>query len=287
MKRLITLLVVAASLLAQAGDVTVKLPRMMLPGPLDPVCNDETGECPLLSVAWLGPFASIDELRASTFYPLLTDLYPALAEVSQVAVDTGGGSLWLIEPLFTEMSLAINEYDFDMFLGTRSEDDGAVLLRTEQARPIVVRMTAADPGQMRIHATDNEGHSLTWIPTLVPTTGELRYPDPDVVCTTMDVIIWRADLGRDYVCDLGGGHRATLRFYLDGQVAINGELGRYRAFHLDDRSEAMGLWLQDAHGRQTAARVTAFEGTDRAFNLEVVDGYDLGLGISFATFLPE
>ena len=287
MKQIITLLLVAASLIAQAGDVTVRLPRIMHTGPIDPVCNDETGECPLLGAAWLGFFDSIDALRQSAFFPLLLSAYPSLEQVDCVAVDTGSGPLWLLDPLAGEMSLAINEYDFDMFLGVRSEDDGAMLYRTETAQPIVVRMTAADPGQMRIHAVDNEGHSVTWIPTMVPHTGELRCPTPWVEPMTIDVVTWRAEPGRDYVCDLGSGHRATLRFYLDGQVTVNGEPGRYRAFHLDDIPDAMGLWLQDAHGRQTSAIVTAFEGADRAFNLQLFDGYDLGLGARFATFLPE
>ena len=287
MKRILILLLVAVSLVAQAGDVTVRLPRIMLTGPIDPVCNDETGECPLLGSAWLGYFGSIAELRASAFYPMLLSAYPALEQVDRVAVDTGSGPLWLIDPLAGDMSLAINEYDFEMFMGTRSEDDAAVLFRTEQAQPIVVRMTAADPGQLRITAVDNESHSVTWIPTLVPYTGELRCPTPWVEPTTLDVVTWRIDPGRDYMCELDGGHRATLRFYLDGQVAVNGGLGRYRAFHLDGNAEAMGLWLQDAQGRQTSAIVTAFEGADRAFNFELLDGYDLGLGATFATFLPE
>lgn len=287
MKRFFTLLLLAVTLTTQATNVNVRLPKIMLTGPIDPVCNDETGECPLLGAACLGYFGSIDEMRTNAFYPMLLSAYPSLEQVNRVTVDTGSGPLWLIDPLAVEMSLAINEYDFDMFMGTRSEDDAAVLYRTEDAQPIVVRMTAADPGQMRITAVDNEGNRVSWIPTIVPNTGELRCPSPWVEPTTLDVVTWRVEPGRDYVCELDGGHRATLRFYLDGQVAINGELGQYRAFHLDDNVEAMGLWIQDAQGRQTSAIVTEFEGDDRAFNFELIDGHDLGLSANFATFLPE
>ncbi len=287
MKRLFTLLLLVAALLAQAGDVTVRLPKIMMPGPIDPVCDDETGLCPLLGAAWLGNYASIGEMRASTFYPLLLDIYPDLAGIDEVSVDTGSGSLWLLRPITEHMSLAINEYDFDMFMGTRSESDGAVLLRTEQAVPIVLRMTAFDPGQVKINAVDNQGQTLTWIPTINPTTGELRCPMPEVEPMTMDVVTWLIEPGRDYRADMGGGRTVTLRFYLNGEVAVNGELGQYRAFHLDTGVEGMGLWLCDAQGRQLSALVTPFEGDDHAFNLELFDGHDLGLGTAFATFLPQ
>ncbi len=120
--------------------VKVKLPKPMLPGPVDPVWAE--GESPLLGVAWLGHFASIDEMRRSVFYPILLSAYPPLDGIQELAVDTGDGDLWFFLPLEDNMSIALNEYDMDMFMGKRDENEGKVLMRTEYARPFVVRMCA-------------------------------------------------------------------------------------------------------------------------------------------------
>lgn len=260
---------------------SVRLPEIMFPGPLDPVWGDD--EVMLLAVANLGDFTSIEQLHASPFYPLFKSLYPDIESVKKIEVDTGSGELWYVEPLAPGMSLAINEYDLAMFNGEKSEDDGEVYYRTEDAQPMLLRMSADDPGSVIINAVDNEGHGMTWIPTMTPHDNVLRSPD-QVTDFTYHPIDWLAELGRDYICDMGN-KKVRLCFYGNGILAINGKLGQYMSYHTTHK-DALALYYRDANGHEGTALLTKWEQDDRAFNMSNYSGYDLGLG-KLATFLPQ
>lgn len=259
----------------------ISMPEIMFPGPLDPVWGDD--EVMLLAVANLGDIASIEQLHASPFYPLFKSLYPEIESVKKIEVNTGSGQLWYVEPLAPGMSLAINEYDLAMFNGEKSENDGKVYYRTEDARPMLLRMSADDPGSVKINVVDNEGHNMSWIPTMSPADNVLRAPD-EVTDITYHPIDWVAELGRDYTCDMGG-KQVTLRFYGNGILAINGKLGQYVSYHTT-HNDALALYYRDANGREGTALLSKWEQDDRAFNMSNYSGYDLGLG-KLATFLPQ
>ena len=259
---------------------SIQLPEFMFPGPLDPVWGED--EVMLLAIANLGDFTSIKQLHSSPFYPLFKSLYPEIENVKKIDVDTGSGELWFICPMSKNMSLAINEYNKEMFNGEMDESDGEVYYRTENAQPMLIRMSADDPGSVIINVVDNESHGMTWIPTMTPHDNVLRSPD-QVTDFTYHPIDWVAELGRDYICDMGN-KKVRLCFYGNGILAINGELGEYVSYHTTHK-DALALYYRDAKGREGTALITKWEQDDRAFNLSNFSGYDLGLG-KLATFLP-
>ena len=173
----------------------------MMLGPLNPVpAVDENGketEFFVLVVANLGYYQSLDQLRKSPFYAQLCDLYPELKDVKDV-VDTGQGDLWFIRPWSKNTSLAINEYSMEVFLGEKSEDDAKVLYRTEDAKPMLLRMRADDPGSVKIHAVDNQKHVVTWIPTQTPSDNVLRQ-QAGIANITYNAVDNSAEFGTDYV----------------------------------------------------------------------------------------
>lgn len=266
---------------ALPASTSVAIPEIMLPGPLDPVWGAD--EVMLLAVAHLGNFTSIEGLKTSRFYPLFKSLYPEINDISTITVDTGSGDLWLIKPMMPNMSLAVNEYGLSMFMGDKSEDDAQVYYRTEQAQPIIIRMNADDPGQVKIIAVDNERHSLEWIPTTAPQDNLLR-THQGVTDITFHPIDWVAQPGQDYVCDLGS-KKVRLRFYGDGQMFINDKPGRYISYLTTTDPDAVALYFIDNDGREGSALLNKWEQDERAFNVNFIDGYDLGLG-KLATFTP-
>ena len=151
----------------------ITLPEILLPGPIDPIWEDNG----ILALGRIGRFDSMESLRHSPFYPLYCSCYPELEDINEITVDTGSGDLWLIRPRMENTSLAINEYTIDMFLGETPESDGRVLYRTENATAILVRMAADDPGTIRINAVNDEGYTLSWVPTQDPRTNLPRIPD--------------------------------------------------------------------------------------------------------------
>lgn len=260
---------------------TIALPDFMLPGPIDPVWGPD--EVMLVAIAHLGNYSSIKQLKQSPFYPIMLSCYPDLDQVKDI-IDTGSGDLWYVRPLGDNYSLAINEYNLDMFNGTQPEGSGKVYYRTEEARPLLLRMSAYDPGSVQINIVDNEGHSISWTPAMTPADNVLR-DAMGVTDITYHPIDWLVDFGADYVCDLGN-KKASLRFYGDGQVSINGRLGRYTSFHLKNNTDGVGLYYIDSEGREGTAIVTRFEQSDEAFNWQHLKGYALGIE-SFATFLKQ
>lgn len=259
----------------------ISLPDYMLPGPIDPVWGDD--EVMLVAIAHIGSFSNIQELQQSQFFPIWNSCYPGLSKINDI-IDTGDGDLWYIRPLGQNYSLAINEYNMDMFNGEQPEGSGKVYYRTEEAQPILLRMSAYDPGSVQINVVDNEGHSISWIPTMTPADNVLR-DAVGVTDVTYHPIDWLVELGADYLCDLGN-KSTTLRFYGNGLVNINGELGHYVSFHLNNNPDGVGLYYIDSKGREGTAIITKFEQNDQAFNLQHLKGYDLGID-SFATFLKQ
>lgn len=261
--------------------IGVNLPEYMLPGPIDPVWGEN--EIMVVAMAHIGPFSSLEELKKSPFFPIWNSCYPGLDKIKDI-IDTGKGDLWYIRPLGENCSLAINEYNMDMFTGKQEEGSGKVYYRTESATPLLLRMDANDPGSVQINVVDNDGHSFGWIPTMAPADNVLRDATA-VTDVTYHPIDWLVDFGADYLCDLGN-KKATLRFYGDGQVSINGRLGRYVSFHPQKDQSGIALYYVDEQGREGTAILTKFEQSDDGFNFQRLDGYGLGVD-DFVTFLKQ
>jgi hypothetical protein len=265
----------ASSTRVLTGKPSFNLPKLMMLGPLNPVpAVDENGketEFFVLVVANLGYYQSLDQLRKSPFYAQLCDLYPELKDVKDV-VDTGQGDLWFIRPWSKNTSLAINEYSMEMFLGEKSEDDAKVLYRTEDAKPMLLRMRADDPGSVKIHAVDNQKHVVTWIPTQTPSDNVLRQ-QAGIANITYNAVDNSAEFGTDYVATNEEGS-TLIRFYADRQVRIGDQLSRYIAFHQEDGQ--IGL-LIEGQGIESYATISGFA-PDQQFSLTFHQGNDFGFG---------
>lgn len=261
---------------AFTGKPSFQLPKPMLVGPLNPIpAVDENGnemEHFILVVANLGYYQTIEQLQKSPFYAQLCDLYPELSGVKEI-IDTGKGDLWFIRPWQKNTSLAINEYTMEMFLGNQEESEGKVLYRTEYAKPMLVRMSADDPGTVKINAVDNSGRSLTWIPTQQPQDNVLRSID-GVANITYNVVDNSAEFGTDYVAQKADGDSFIIRFYADRQVSIGNKLIRYIAFHQEDGE--IGLYIEGA-GIESYATISGFA-PDQQFGLDFHKGNDFGFG---------
>lgn len=248
---------------AKGATVQLDLPPLLMPGPIDPIWQD--GEC--LAIARLGHYASIDELRASPFYAQLCSLYPTLVDINRLTVDTGQGDLWLIWPRSEGMSLAINEYNMQMFTEEQPRGSGQIYYRTEEATPLLMRMSADDPGTVDIQVVDNEGNVLSWIPTQAPQDNRLR-EQAGVQEASYNPIEDFVDMGHDNI--LGDN---KIRFYDDGHLLLGDEMGRYRSFHLDEGGVAFLFQVGDREGIATIA----FD-ESQATIVSPLKGDDLGIG---------
>ena len=243
----------------------VSLPKLMMPGPIDPIWED--GD--IIAIAHIGQFASVEELRESPFYPQLCSLYPSLSDIDALSVDTGRGDLWFISPREENTSLAVNEYNMKMFTEEQERGSGEIYFRTEYAKPMLLRMSADDPGTVDISAVDNNGHALSWIPTQSPSDNRLRN-ETGVQNITYNPIESFIDMGQDY--SLAG---TPLRFYADGQIRLGDTLGRYRSFHLDEGGVAFLFQVADKEGISTISFDESQAGTAVVIPLQ---GYDFGIG---------
>ena len=261
---------------ALAGKPSFDLPKPMMLGPLNPVPSvDENGkeiEHFVLVVANLGYYQTHDQLRKSPFYAQLCDLYPELRDVKDF-IDTGQGDLWFIRPWTKNTSLAINEYTMEMFLGEKSEDSGNIWYRTEDVKPMLLRMRADDPGTIKIHAVDNQKHVVWWIPTQTPQDNALR-TENGIVNITYNAVDNSAEFGTDYVGQKPNGETLLIRFYADRQVRIGEQLARYIAFHQEDGQ--IGLFIEGA-GIESYATISGFA-PDQQFSLNFHKGNDFGFG---------
>ncbi|MBR1711953.1 MAG: hypothetical protein IJ722_00925 [Alloprevotella sp.] len=249
----------------------ITLPEILLPGPIDPIWEDNG----ILALGRIGRFDNMESLRHSPFYKLYCSCYPELEGINEITVDTGCGDLWIIRPRMENTSLAINEYTFAMFAGETPESDGRVLYRTENAPAILVRMAADDPGTIRINAVNDEGYSLSWIPTQDPRTNLLRIPDgaEDI---TFEVMQGFAEMGTDYTAT-AGGKQATLRFYGDKQLYLNGQPGTYEAFHTQGENIGIAIYF-NIQGAESLAYVGGATEDYRSFTLTPAAGEDFGAG---------
>lgn len=258
------------------GKPSFDVPKPMTLSPLDPIpAVDENGnetEHFVLIVANLGYYQTPDHLRKSPFYAQLCDLYPELRDVKDF-VDTGQGDLWFIRPWTKNTSLAINEYTMEMFLGEKSEDAGKIWYRTENAKPMLLRMRADDPGTVKIHAVDNQKHVVSWIPTQTPQDNVLR-TDNGIVNLTYNAADNSAEFGTDYVGQKPDGESVLIRFYADRQVRIGEKLARYIAFHQEDGE--IGLFIE-GEGIESYATISGFA-PDQQFSITFHKGNDFGFG---------
>lgn len=259
-----------------ASIASFQLPKLLMPGVLDPPpvdITDSTAKAPLLAVSNLGRFASVGEMRKSYFYPQFCSLYPELENISRITVDTGVGDLWLFEPLEPNCSLAINEYNMKMFMQEQEEGDGEVYLRTESARPVLVKASMDDPGSLVINMMSNEGQTLHWIPVQSPSDNVLR-DEEGVVVLTYNPIESFVEMGADYTASVNG-EMEQLRFYADRQVRVNNRLMRYVSFHTDDLK--IGLYIKGIDF-EAYFEVDKIKAEPESFSLTTKQGYDFGIG---------
>ncbi len=258
----------------------VNLPAMLNTGPVDPIYEDNQ----FISIAPIGNFKSIDDLKNSPFYNLLCIYYPALKDIKKVDIDTGQGNLWLICPREENTSLSINEYTQAMFLGSQDEDKGHVYFRTENLRPLIIRMAVDDPGTVKIIAVDNNGHELQWIPTQDPITGSLR-DKQGVYEFDYGPSICKSDY--DYVCPLDeDGNLIRLRIYDDGLIRKDNLEGHYRIFHLAHHAEdtsGLGLWVEDHYGVECYAEIVEYNYEEKYYVLRPLQGtlFPIGKDLKF------
>lgn len=246
---------------SDSSDSSVKLPEMMMPGPIDPIWDD--GD--FFAIAHLGPFATIGQLRSNPLYQVMLSCYPGLDDINKIAVNTGSGDLWLVVPRSDQVSIAVNEYNLDFFLGTKDEDDATIYYKTESGEPFLMRMTADDPGSVKIVAV-NGGHVLEWIPTQDPHSNELRMAD-GVWNITRDIRF--CEYGMDYEGQTPAG-KVPLRFYADGQLMFSDGLGRYCAFHLAKSpagTVGIGLYYTAPDGRSGYAELQSYDQDGKTFTI--------------------
>lgn len=253
---------------------TIELPKMMMPGPIDPIPSE--GETPILMMAYLGPFTTLGELHASPFYAQLCSVYPELKGIDNL-IDTGQGDLWLIRPWSEGISLAINEYNMAMFNGEQEDSSGEIYLRTEQAEPLLLRMNAYDPGSVHICAVDNDGHQLSFIPTLSPQDNRLR-TEPGVMNYSFNPADNSVEYGDDYTAQLTDGCTLSARFYANHLLRLGDQLLTYMAFLQEDGGVGIYIAGPDI---ETYALLDGMA-PDQGFSLKVVRGSDLGFGIGKA-----
>ncbi len=252
----------------------VRIPQLMMPGPIDPIPAADD----VLFIAHIGRFSSIDELHKSPFYPQLVSCYPELSKIDKLTVDIGRGDLWLLRPRAPMSSLAINEYSMRMFTGEQDQDSGKVYYRTEEASPILIRMTADDPGSVSIAAVDNDGHILSWIPTMTPSDNMLRLTN-GVQDFTYNPLSSMLEMGKYY-----NSGDLSIRFYGDKQLRLGDSLGTYYAFHME--KGGIGLWFKvgDKEGVSTISLTDSGDG----IILIPQNGYDFGQGLGKRiVFQPE
>lgn len=255
----------------------IQLPELMMPGPLNPIPWEEGGEYFVLVVANLGPFTSISQLHDSPFYPQLCSLYPELTDITEM-IDTGDGDLWLLNPWTKNTSLALNEYNIDMFLGTQETGSGTVYYRSEDAKPMLLRMTTDDPGSVLVNAVDNEGHQLSWIPTHQPADNVMR-DEIGVENITFNPVDNSAEFGTDYEAQVDG-KTVPIRFYANRLVSFDYRpLMRYYATLTADNRVA--LLITDGDGQQSLAYIDGYA-PDQGFTLTLQQGADFGLGLGRA-----
>lgn len=276
-----------ATTVAEASDI--RLPELMMPGPLDPIPWEEGGEYFVLVVANLGPFASLSQLHDSPFYPQLCSLYPELPEITDI-IDTGKGDLWLMTPWTENTSLALTEYNIDMFLGEQDPGSGTIYLRTENARPLLVRMTTDDPGSVLVNAVANDGHQLSWTPASQPADNVLR-EERGVENITFNPVDNCAEFGTDYEARIDG-ETVSLRFYADRQMWLNTQpkplnnqpMRYYATITTDNR---IALLITTGDGRQCLAYIDGYA-PDQGFTLTVEQGADIGFPLGRSVqFKPQ
>lgn len=211
------------------GVVGLSLPTPLDPGPLDYIPDAETDEVVFFTIANLGHYKNVESMRKGPFWKLLCSLYPDVENINKITVDNGTGDIWLIVPWGENTSLAINEYNMDMFLGEQDQSDGQVYYRTEYAKPMLIRTPMDDPGSIIINAVDNEGNSMSWLPTQEPRTNELREQNgaPNI---TYDAIYYYAHYDTFYNA-FPNNDEISLKFFADRQLFYNGKLGRYMCYH--------------------------------------------------------
>ena len=126
--------------------------------------NAQTDEC-LLSVAHLGKYSSMQELKESDSYAALCENYPMLASINELSVDTQEGDLWLFQCL-PGSTIAINQLTADGV--------GQVYYRSEYAEPLVIRFSALAPGSIHVNVVGANGNVLIWIPLINNATNRLE-----------------------------------------------------------------------------------------------------------------
>lgn len=229
-----------ASATTSTDGIGIPLPAPFEPGPLDYIPDAENDEEVVLTMANLGFWDNVESMKKGPFWKLFCSLYPQIESINKLTVDNGEGCIWLIVPWEENTSLAINEYNMEMFLGNQSTDDGQVYYRTEQAEPILIRTSMDDPGSVLINAVTNSGVTMGWLPTQEPSTNNLRDQN-GVGIITYDPLFYFVHYGPYYNADYNG-EDINLRFFADRQLFFNGHMGHY--FCYDTADGEQGLYMK-------------------------------------------
>ncbi len=248
--------------------------RMMAPIEVEPADPDDSlAVQPMLVVANIGHFASVEELRNSYFYGQLCSIYPDLEDLNRVTVDTGVGDLWLFKPITGAASMTISEYNMQMFLKKEKEDDGKVYMRTKMPRPLLVKASMDDPGSIIVDMTDSLGRHLHWIPSQLPASNILR-TTVGVETISYNPIDEFVEFGADYIAQVNEDV-VSLRFYADRQVRLDNRLMRYVAFDTADKKKCLFIKGLDF---EALFQLGGEKSDLSSFTLLGRKGYDFGVG---------
>ena len=202
----------------------IQLPTPLMPGAISNN-YERDDEGPLMFIANLGHYESLKEMKDGHFWGLLCNLYPQIKNINELTVDNGSGDIWFFCPCESNMSMAINEYNMDMFMGTQDAGDGQIYFRTEEATPILVRTPMDDPGSNVVNAVSENGTVMEWLPTQEPQTNKMRKQE-GVEDITYNPIFNFVEYGDDYQTSVNGD-KTSIRFYADRQMYINEQPARY------------------------------------------------------------
>lgn len=185
------------------------------------VANPDEMETPLM-ISNLGHYATVEQLKASPIYPVLAKAHPQLAQISEVTIDRGSGNMWLLVPCREGMSLAVNEYNIDIFNGDIAENDAPVLYRSEEPMPMIIRAPMDAPGSIRIIAVAGKV-TVDCVPQFNPADNELR------MINITEVSYLSQPLRLHYGSEYSAGSMQCI-FYQDRQVRVNGVLMNFFAY---------------------------------------------------------
>ena len=127
----------------------------------------EEGE--VMAVAFLGYYDSFAAFEASPSYARLTRTFPQIVEASQVECGIGR-EIFLVIPRDPLSTLAVNEYGEYV-----TDENRRVFYRSEEGRPVLLLNNWYNDNSL-VNCTDNDGHTVAYVPGIQAGSGALRTP---------------------------------------------------------------------------------------------------------------